>query len=73
MPSLCGRNLETSPFHHLILYKGEADAFTVNTLRPRQNDHHFPDDISKCIFLNENVRIAIKSLFLRVKLTIIHH
>ena len=26
-----------------------------NTLRPRQNGHHFPDDILKCIFLNENV------------------
>ena len=27
---------------------------------PRQNGRHFPDDISKCIFLNENVWIAIK-------------
>ena len=27
----------------------------VNTLRPRQNGCHFPDDIFKCIFLNENV------------------
>ena len=27
----------------------------VNTLRPRQNGHHFPDDILKCIFWNENV------------------
>ena len=25
----------------------------VNTLRPRQNDRHFADDIFKCIFLNE--------------------
>ena len=25
-----------------------------NTLRPRQNDHHFVDDIFKSIFLNEN-------------------
>ena len=32
----------------------------VNTLRPRQNGRHFPDDISKCIFLNENVWISIK-------------
>ena len=30
------------------------------TLRPRQNGRHFPDDISKCIFLNENVWILIK-------------
>ena len=32
----------------------------VNTLRPRQNGHHFPDDIFQCIFLNENVWISIK-------------
>ena len=32
----------------------------VNTLRPRQNGRHFADDILKCIFLNENVSIAIK-------------
>ena len=30
-----------------------------NTLRPRQNGRHFPDDIFKCIFLNENVWISI--------------
>ena len=27
----------------------------LNTLRPRQDGRHFPDDILKCIFLNENV------------------
>ena len=32
----------------------------VNTLRRRQNGRHFPDDIFKCIFLNENVWISIK-------------
>ena len=31
----------------------------VNTLKPRQNGHHFPGDIFKCIFLNENVWIWI--------------
>ena len=31
-----------------------------NTLRPRQNGRHFPEDIFKWIFLNENVRISIK-------------
>ena len=31
----------------------------VKTLRPRQNGRHFPDDIFKCIFLTENVWIAI--------------
>ena len=29
--------------------------FLSYTLRPRQNGHHFPDDIFKSIFLNENV------------------
>ena len=33
---------------------------TMNTLRPRQDGRHFPDDIIKCIFLNENVQISIK-------------
>ena len=32
----------------------------INTLRLRQNGRHFPDDIFKCIFLNENVLILIK-------------
>ena len=27
----------------------------INTLRPRQDGRHFPDDIFKCIFLDENV------------------
>ena len=33
---------------------------SINTLRPRQNGRHFPDDIFKCIFLNENEWISIK-------------
>ena len=32
----------------------------LNTLRPRQNGRHFADDISKSIFVNENVWIPIK-------------
>ena len=32
----------------------------LNTLRPRQNGRHFPDETFKRIFLNENVRISIK-------------
>ena len=32
----------------------------INTLRPRQNGHHFANDILKCIFLDENVWIPIK-------------
>ena len=34
--------------------------WVINTLRPRQNCHHFADDIFKCIFLNENVLISLK-------------
>ena len=37
-----------------------ANSCWLNTLRPRQNGHHFPDDIFKCIFLNENVWIPTK-------------
>ena len=40
-------------------YKGSVMR-SFNTLRPRQNGRHFPDDIFKCIFLNENVWISIK-------------
>ena len=32
----------------------------INSLRPRQNGRHFPDDIFKCNLLNENVWISIK-------------
>ena len=32
----------------------------LNTLRPRQNGRHFPDDIFKCIFFNQNVWFSIK-------------
>ena len=35
--------------------------FWVNTLRPRQNGRHFQDEIFKCIILNENGWISIKS------------
>ena len=32
----------------------------LNTLRPRQNGRHLPDDIFKCIFVNGNIWISIK-------------
>ena len=35
---------------------------TVNTLKPRQNSHHFADDIFICIFLKESAWISIKVL-----------
>ena len=34
--------------------------FGVNKLWPRQNGCHFPDNILKCIFLNDNLWISIK-------------
>ena len=34
----------------------------LNTLRPRQDGRHFPDDIFKWTFLNENVWISLKNL-----------
>ena len=36
--------------------------FMINTLRPRQNGRHFPDDICEHIFLNEIIGIAIQIL-----------
>ena len=36
-------------------YKYDVICAAINTLRPRQDGRHFPDDIFKCIFLNENV------------------
>ena len=32
----------------------------INTLRSRQNDRHFPEDVFKWIFLNENEKMSIK-------------
>ena len=43
----------TSPRHQCTIS-------SVNSLRPRQNGRHFPDDILKGILLNENVWISIK-------------
>ena len=42
-----------------ILFTSE-NLRALNTLRPRQNGRHFPDDIFKCIFLFENIWIWIK-------------
>ena len=37
-----------------------ATLLDINTLTPRQNGRHFPDDIFKCIFLNESAWISIE-------------
>ena len=42
-----------------IIHASQALPY-VNTLRLRQNGRHFPDDIFKWIFWNENVWILIK-------------
>ena len=48
---------------HLSCWPGTSRSLGAHcqykTLRPRQNGRHFPDDIFKCIFLNENVPISI--------------
>ena len=38
----------------------KCSATWFNTLRPRQNDYHFADDIFRCIFMNERICILIK-------------
>ena len=46
-----------------LLWTGELDCCVgrlLNTMRLRQNGRHFPDDILKCIFLNDYVWISIK-------------
>ena len=45
----------------------------VNTLRSRQNVHHFADDILKCIFLNENACFHLKFHLRLFQLTIYPH
>ena len=41
---------------------GRKDQDELNTLRPRQDGRHFPDNIFKCIFLNENLCILMEIL-----------
>ena len=47
-------NIQYIPCNMLCAY-----GTCFNTLRVRQNGHHFADAIFKCIFLNENVWILI--------------
>ena len=41
------------------IWRHSISCHDINTLRPRQNGRHLPDDIFKWIFLNENVWILI--------------
>ena len=52
-----GHNVSNTGLHQI---KNHCYGSSVNTLRLRQNGRHFPDDIFKCIFLNENSSISIK-------------
>ena len=45
---------------HTCVYLCVYGCEDINALRPRQNACHFPDDIFKCIFLNEDAWISIK-------------
>ena len=42
------------------MYSPTQRQYCIDTLRPRQNELHFSDDISKWIFFNENLRISIE-------------
>ena len=59
--SVCACRRHISRLADRVLFR-QADPGSVNyaikTLRPRQNGRHFADDISKCIFLNENIWIS---------------
>ena len=46
-------------YHNCMCY-AISHVFSVKTSRPRQNGHHFPDDIFKYIFFNETILILIK-------------
>ena len=52
----------TSIFGRFMIYTSYATNSQngINTLRPKQNGCHFPDDIFNCISLNENVWILLK-------------
>ena len=44
----------------MFLYMDLVFEYCINTLRPRQNERHFADDMFKCIFLNENAWIPME-------------
>ena len=61
-PKVCGIALKFTCyiFRNPFLYLIQFNVWPFNTLRPRQNGCQFPDDIFKCIFVNENVWLSIK-------------
>ena len=64
------------PQHVWLACKSTSLHMTDQHMEAKTNGRHFPDDIFKCIFLNENVLISIKislKFVPRVKLTISQH
>ena len=48
-------------YHGLYVLNLIIIKFCLNTLRPEQNGHHFPEDIFKWIFVNKNAWFFIKN------------
>ena len=61
---ICRRSIasrELAPSERMwLLSVSISNENTLNSLRPRQNERHFADDIFNLIFMNENFRISIK-------------
>ena len=66
MSQIAKSTLKTSMQWVIVIYKTSAvqnyqscSHCYINTLRPRQYGRHFPDDVFKCIGVNENMSILI--------------
>ena len=53
-------NKEILQIDSITWYLDNVSFLFINMLRPRQNGRNLPDDIFKCIFLNEDVHISVK-------------
>ena len=64
--SLIGRRIQKLRHYRVLFVISRTEnvqhpaSAVFNTLRPRQNDRHFADDILKRILFNENVCIPIE-------------
>ena len=54
-----GRGIHHTKSRYTAMKQSQVISLT-NTLRPTPDGRHFPDDIFKCIFLNENAWICNK-------------
>ena len=57
----------------MIWNQWSESSLLLNTLRRRQNGGHFTDDVFKCIFLNENVWISLKTSLKSVRKVLINN